>query len=497
MSKLFLTVVNMGISASWAFIAVLLLRLLLKKAPKWINVLLWGIVAIRLVCPLSIKSAISLIPSAETISPEIIIDKTPQIDVGIAAVNNTLNPIISKSLAPVFVENSNPLQTWILISAAVWLTGVTILLVYTLISYIRICRKVSTAVLLDNNIYQCEAVVSPFVLGIIKPKIYLPFNIAVQDAELVIAHEKAHIRRRDHLWKPLGFIILTIHWFNPLMWLGYVLLCKDIELACDEKAVKEFNLKQRADYSQTLLNCSVNRRMISACPLAFGEVGVTERVKTVLNYKKPTFCIIAPACLAVIIAAACLLTNPMKKKQSEIYDDLLYNIGADNPINSTVLKDCTIEFYNKATNEHQTPIIVKTVKSTDCDSEINAFLKRIKKQNWVSDDIVDRTAYYFDCRISYRELIYISFEQKIIYCNGYFTGLTDEDAAIIKSYNVSGSLSVANKTNTSSAPYDDATEEIDSGGNASIKEHAEISYSDNKKENVILILSADRIKPEN
>ena len=194
--------------------------------------------------------------------------------------------------------------------AGLWLVGVFALLLYTVISYVRLKKKIGTAVLYKDNIFQSESVISPFVLGIIKPKIYLPFNMTDSDMENVVAHEQAHIKRKDHLWKPLGFLLLTIHWFNPLMWVGYIMLCKDIELACDEKVVKNLDTEQRADYSQALLSCSVNRRMIAACPLAFGEVGVKSRIKTVLNYKKPAFWIIIIAIIASIVAAVCFLTNP-------------------------------------------------------------------------------------------------------------------------------------------------------------------------------------------
>ena len=181
---------------------------------------------------------------------------------------------------------------------------------YTAISYWRLRRKVDTAVRYEDNIFQSENVGSPFVLGIIKPKIYLPFKMDEQDMEHVVAHEQAHIRRKDHWWKPLGFLLLTIHWFNPLMWLAYVLLCRDIELACDEKVIKELGNEQRADYTQALVACSVNRRMIAACPLAFGEVGVKERVKSVMNYKKPAFWIIILAVIACVVVVVCFLTNP-------------------------------------------------------------------------------------------------------------------------------------------------------------------------------------------
>ncbi len=313
MSEMFLKIINMSISASYIVLAVLLLRLLLKKAPKWITVVLWGIVAVRLVCPFSIESVLSLIPSSEVVSPDIMMDRTPEINTGIPIINQVINPVISGSFTPDPGTSANPLQLWIPTFAVIWIVGMVALLIYTVISYVKVKRKIGTAVLLRENIYQSENVVSPFVLGIIKPKIYLPFNMNEKDVEHVVAHEMAHIRRKDHLWKPLGFLLLTLHWFNPLMWLGYVLLCRDIELACDEKVIGELDHDARADYSQALLTCSVNRRMIAACPLAFGEVGVKDRVKSVLNYKKPAFWIIIAAVVACVVLAVCFLTNPPQK----------------------------------------------------------------------------------------------------------------------------------------------------------------------------------------
>lgn len=311
MNELFLKIINMSISASWLVLAVLLLRLVLKKAPKWVNVLLWGIVAVRLICPFSFESALSLIPSSETIPLDIEMAAKPTIDSGVPAINSVVNPVLSSFAPPQHVLTSaNPLQIWIPILNIIWLIGVGALLLYTAVSYWRLCRKVDTAVRYKDNIFQSENVSSPFVLGIIKPRIYLPFNMNGQDLEHVVAHEQAHIRRRDHWWKPLGFLLLTIHWFNPLMWLAYVLLCRDIELTCDEKVIKELDNEQRADYAQALVVCSVNRPMIAACPLAFGEVGVKDRVKSVMNYKKPAFWVIIIAVIACVIVAVCFLTNP-------------------------------------------------------------------------------------------------------------------------------------------------------------------------------------------
>ena len=310
MNELFLKIINMSISASWLVLAVLILRFVLKKAPKWINVLLWGIVAIRLICPFSFESTLSLIPSAETIPLNIGMDTTPTINSGISAINNAVNPIISQSNTPMAGASVNLLQITIGIYEYIWIFGMIALALYTAISYWRLRRKVDTAVRYKDNIFQSENVSFPFVLGIIKPRIYLPFKMNGQYLEYVVAHEQAHICRKDHWWKPLGFLLLMIHWFNPLMWLAYVLLCRDIELACDEKVIKELGNEQRGDYTQALVACSVNRRMIGACPLAFGEVSVKERVKSVMNYKKPAFWVIIISVIVCVGVAVCFLTNP-------------------------------------------------------------------------------------------------------------------------------------------------------------------------------------------
>ena len=314
MNELFLKIINMSISASWLVLAVLILRFVLKKAPKWINVLLWGIVAIRLICPFSFESTLSIIPSAETIPLNIGMDTTPTINSGISAINNAVNPIISQSNTPMAGASVNPLQITIGIYEYIWIFGMIALALYTAISYWRLRRKVDTAVRYKDNIFQSENVSFPFVLGIIKPRIYLPFKMNGQYLEHVVAHEQAHICRKDHWWKPLGFLLLMIHWFNPLMWLAYVLLCRDIELACDEKVIKELGNEQRGDYTQALVACSVNRRMIAACPLAFGEVSVKERVKSVMNYKKPAFWVIIIAVIICVGVAACFLTNPKQDR---------------------------------------------------------------------------------------------------------------------------------------------------------------------------------------
>lgn len=318
MSALFLQIVNMSISAGWVAIAVMWARFLLKKgkAPKWISAALWSIVGVRLVCPFSFESGLSLLPSAKTLPNTIITSDTFTIKSGISAVDNSVNDYLSSHYYEgVTVTNNLGLNVMTVLSV-IWLVGIAVMLIYATVSYIRLRRKVSTAVLLHDNIYQSENVASPFILGIIKPKIYLPFNMSEQQSEYVIAHEKTHIRRLDNLWKPIGTLLLTLHWFNPLMWLAYILLCRDIELGCDEKVIKELKNEQRADYSQTLLNLSISHRIVSACPLAFGEVGVKERVKSILNYKKPAFWIVIIAVVLCVAVGVCFLTDPISKNEN-------------------------------------------------------------------------------------------------------------------------------------------------------------------------------------
>lgn len=321
MSELLLKTVNMSVSASWLILAVLGLRFVLKKAPKWVNVLLWGIVAVRLVCPFSIESAFSLIPSAETIPEAVMSGANFEIQTGLGHVDDSINNYLGDlNLDGVIVPSNNAINA-VSVLSVVWLVGIFLLIAYAVISYWRFHRKVDTAVLLRDNIYQCETVVSPCVLGVILPKIYLPFKMDAQKLEYVIAHEQAHIRQGDHWWKPLGFLLLTIHWFNPLIWLAYALLCRDIEFACDEKVIRELNNENRAEYTQALVECSMNRRSLNACPLAFGEVGVKERVKSIMKYRRPALWVNILAVTICAVVALCFLTNPVKAIEDLTPDD--------------------------------------------------------------------------------------------------------------------------------------------------------------------------------
>ena len=310
MEAVFLKLVNLSISAGWLVLAILVLRLAFRKAPRWIFCLLWALVALRLVCPFSLESALSLLPSAQTLPPEILYTATPQINSGIPAINSAVNPLLGQSMAPAPGQSANPTQVWSFILSCIWMAGMAAMALYALVSYWLIKRRVAAATLLRENIKHSEGVDTPFVLGLFRPVIYLPYYLGEEDLAYVVAHERAHIRRRDHWWKPLGFALLTVYWFNPLLWLAYVLLCRDIEGACDEKVIREMGLEDRRGYSAALLNCSVRRRSIAACPLAFGEVGVKERVKSVMHYKRPAFWLVAAALAACGAAAVCFLTNP-------------------------------------------------------------------------------------------------------------------------------------------------------------------------------------------
>ncbi len=315
MENIFISLLNTSITAGYLVIAVMLLRPILKKAPKYIRCILWGLVGLRLVLPFSFESVLSLIPSAQPIPPEIVTSPTPTIHSGLAFVNHTVNPILTQSMAPAPEASVNPMQVVMAIAWNVWLLGVIAMVLYSVISFILLKRKLREAVQDSGNVWVCDRVSSPFLLGLFRPKIYLPSALSEDDRQYVLAHENAHIRRKDHWWKPLGFLLLTVYWFNPLMWVAYIFLCRDIEFACDEKVIKELGTDCKRSYSEALIHCSVPRKMISACPVAFGEDGVKGRIKSVLNYKKPAFWIILIALILCIVVAVCFLTNPPEEEQ--------------------------------------------------------------------------------------------------------------------------------------------------------------------------------------
>ena len=337
MEAVFLKLLNMSLTASLLVAVVLLLRLLLVRAPKWIRGILWAMVALRLLLPFSLESALSLLPSAEPIPPEILspvsdssvnADTLPELPVlpddsdietnptrPAPSLNETVNSVLIETMPPQIAETENPVLTLTQIFSVVWLVGIGLMLVYTLVSYLRIRMRVSESLDLDDGIFLCDRIGTPFIIGIIRPRIYLPSTMADSDIPYVLAHERAHLRRLDYLWKPLGFLILSVYWFNPVIWVAYILFCRDIELACDEKVVAKLGTKIKKPYSEALINCSVPRKMISACPLAFGESSIKGRIKSVLNYKKPALWIIIAALVLCTAAGVFFLTNPQEQAE--------------------------------------------------------------------------------------------------------------------------------------------------------------------------------------
>ncbi|MBS7303008.1 MAG: hypothetical protein KIG50_02600 [Lachnospiraceae bacterium] len=321
MSRIFLEILNISITSGWLIMVVLVLRLVLRKAPKWVSCLLWGIVAIRLVMPFSVESVFSLIPSARPVPTRIETMAVPVVNTGIVPVDNVINPMITEQFTPDVSDSINPLQVVTYAASVIWIIGVLLLLVYAFLSFISLKRKVSASALIEENIYICDDIAGPFILGAFKPCIYIPSRIDSLSYNYILSHEKAHLRRGDHFWKPFGFMLLAVYWFNPLCWFAYIMLCRDIEFACDEKATREMDRNDRADYCETLLSCSVNHHMIAACPIAFGETGVKDRVKNVLNYKKPAFWIIIAATIVCVVVAVCFLTNP-KSDENQIIEKM-------------------------------------------------------------------------------------------------------------------------------------------------------------------------------
>ena len=321
MADVFIKTLNMGIAASWLILAVVVLRVILKRAPKRFRLLLWAVVGLRLVLPVSIESALSLVPSTQTLPEDVMYAAAPELNTGIAALNDAINPAFTAAFAPEPAASANPLQVLLPVASVIWLAGAAAMLLWALVSWLRLRRRVADAVLLEGNVFESERVASPFVLGLIRPRIYLPFGLDEGAREQVLTHERAHIARGDHVIKPIGWLILAVYWYNPLVWLAYALFCRDIELACDERVIRRLPVSGRADYSQALLDLSRPHHGVGACPLAFGESAVKCRVKSVLTYKRPAFWLIMLAAVLCIGAAVCFLTDPKAEADDSVQND--------------------------------------------------------------------------------------------------------------------------------------------------------------------------------
>ena len=316
MTEIFLNLVNLSITASYLILAVFILRFILRKAPKNLLLWLWGLVGLRLAFPFSVESALSLIPKSEPIPVDIAYSPAPAINSGVAVVDRVVNPVMAESLTPTVGASVNPMQVVLTIVSMIWVVGVAVMLLYAVLSYARLSRKVRVSLPMGGKIYLCDGIRTPFILGIVRPKIYLPSDMEPENQSYVLKHEQAHLRHYDHWWKPLGFLLLSIYWFNPLVWAAYLLFCRDLEMACDERAVADMGEGERKAYSYALLSCAAHGRGMAACPLAFGENSVKSRIKNVLHFKKAGFWVSAAVVVITVIAAVCFLTNPKEEEKT-------------------------------------------------------------------------------------------------------------------------------------------------------------------------------------
>lgn len=305
MESLFIKLINLSIYASILVAVVLLLRLVSRRSPKWVICLIWALVGIRLVVPFSIQSSFSLLPQSEPVSSTALF-KT-------VSMSQAQEGIVSSGAASVTEASRSGSSSVFHILSYIWLFGVILMLLYGVISYIVLRKTLRTATLYDDGIRQSEKVDSPFVLGFLRPTIYIPYTLFGKDLEYVLSHEKTHIRRKDHLWKPAGFLLLSVYWFNPAIWLAYAALSKDIELACDESVIRSLDKDERKNYSRALLNLSIRQKLITACPVAFGKTAVRNRVDHVMNYKKPALWSVVIMIACCVAVGICFMTEPKKQ----------------------------------------------------------------------------------------------------------------------------------------------------------------------------------------
>ena len=351
MSYILLKLINMSVTASYLLIAVMLIRLIFRKMPKYINCILWGIVALRLLLPFSLESALSILPGTEPLSERFLTGPTYDIDTGIEYIDTQMNHYLGDKYFEGVTVSVNHGAKILSVLSVIWLIGIAVLLIYGILSYLKL-KKITGASLQENGIMLCDNIDTPFILGIFKPRIFMPSDMGLEERELVLKHERAHLKRRDNIWKPLGYILLTVYWFNPLMWIAYSMFCKDTEAACDQKAIKDMDGDSKKNYAQALLNCSSPKKFINACPLAFGETGVKQRIKQVLKFKKPALWITVAALILCAVTATLFLTDP----QSQHISDISGNVSA---------KEITVYYDGIAHSVYDQELIAKTQSLLD------------------------------------------------------------------------------------------------------------------------------------
>ena len=349
LDHLFMQILDMSKTASIVIVAVMLARLLLRKAPKWISYALWAVVLVRLLCPLSIQAPVSVLPEVGSVSEGYTLADEPisVVGAGVAAyqaVGDALNGGLGAQHIPTTERDEMGMtqyvttdwwSVWILFGQYVWVLGVAIMAVYSAVSYVKLRRSLRVCAPLRENIFIADDIQSPFVVGLVRPKIYLPCGLGEREREYIILHEQHHIRRMDHIVKALAFLALAVHWFNPLVWVAFVLACRDMEMSCDEAVIGKLGGEIRADYSASLLALATGRRIIAGTPLAFGEGNTRSRIKNLANWRKPVFWVVAAAVVACVVLAVCLLTDPpdedVGNETMEDFTGIITNISESEP----------------------------------------------------------------------------------------------------------------------------------------------------------------------
>ncbi len=398
MESLFLKILNMSITASYVILALLFIRLLLKRAPKKYAYLLWTAVLFRLICPVSFSSAFSLFQmhpfnmtkaqsSSETaliyIPADIGFVDSPKVTVGIPYANSLLSESLPAG-AP--YANVNPMQMWIIIGAFLWFAGIAIMAAYNTITFIRLRSRVETAVKLDGNVYESDKIRSPFILGFFYPRIYIPFGLNDQERKYILEHEQVHLKRKDHIIKLLSLCVLAIHWFNPLVWIAYFMMGRDMEMSCDEKVLSQTGGSIVHEYSLSLLSFAANRRYPAASPLAFGEIGIQERIKNILRFKKPPKWVIMLGTIVCLTTVAACASNPAHSETAKEADHPFGNYAFErqiymSPLSSFLAFDGYQEYYTLTKNT----LIVRSINGSQQEYPIIYKKTKVDKQTFKNE----------------------------------------------------------------------------------------------------------------